>query len=205
MKRSIFVVLAFVFGVPASTLADDHPYQVSPYLLVAGGGDVKINSSSAFYDDITWGANASVGFGARFEVALSEYFTIGGLFEYAALQRTTFFGITPDKDKLMDFDLWVKGGARLELGPGELEVYGGVPFGLTAALVTNVGDDRDALPGYNLGLLGGARYWFDRVAIFTELGYRFHKVIDGSYGDTNIRVSYRISQIAWHLGGSVAF
>jgi hypothetical protein len=203
MLRYVAVVLALCV-VPASSRADDVEYQLSPYLLVAGAGDVKINSTAPSAID-TWGANASVGFGTRFEAALSRYITVGGLFEYAALQRVGFsvFG-APDKDKLMDFDVWVKGGTRLELGPGELEVYGGVPFGLTVS-VTTITDEREALPGYNLGLLGGARYWFDRFGVFTELGYRFHKVIDGSYNDTNVRVSYRISQLAWHLGGSVAF
>ena len=158
--------------------------------------------------------NASVGFGARFETPLTDFLAIGGLFEYAALQRAgvslPFVGtVTPDKDKLIDFDIWLKAGTRFEIGPGELEVYGGVPFGLTLG-VTSVSGERETYPGYNLGLLGGAQYWFGepgapRFGLFTELGYRFHKVIDRSLQGSDTRVSYRISQLRWHLGGSIAF
>jgi hypothetical protein len=208
MIRSVALATLALCLLPATSRADDVEYRVSPYLLVAGGGDVKTNFSNTS-DGVTTAANASVGFGARFEAAITEYIAVGALFEYAALQRAgaTFpivGTVTPDRDKLMDFDVWVKGGTRLDLGPGELEVYGGVPFGLTAAVVTFSGD-RETLPGYNLGLLAGAQYWFDRFGVFTELGYRFHKVFDRSVLGSDVQASYRISQLAWHLGGSVAF
>ena len=103
----------------------------------------------------------------------------------------------------IDFDIWLKGGTRFDVGPGALDVYAGVPFGLTVGVIPS-GDDRDAYAGYNLGILVGAQYWFDRFGIFTDLGYRFHKLIDRS-DDSGNRFSYRISQLAWHIGGSVAF
>lgn len=199
----LFVLILALCLIPSASRADDIELRVSPYLLVGGGGDVKFNST-AVSDAGSWGAGASVGFGTRFEAAITQYISIGGLFEFASLGldgvRIFGFALTPDRAKIMDFDVWVKGGTRFDLGPGELEVYGGIPFGLTVG-ITSFNDERETNPGYNLGLLGGAQYWFDRFGVFTELGYRFHKIIDGG----EVRQSSRLSQIVWHLGGSIAF
>ncbi|MDB4975041.1 MAG: hypothetical protein JWN48_3382, partial [Myxococcaceae bacterium] len=54
-----------------------------------------------------------------------------------------------------------------------LEVYGALPIGLTVAGVKGEVDGR---PGFNIGIVGGANYWFtSRIAINAELGWVFHK------------------------------
>lgn len=196
--------LGLALLLPTSRAAADD-LRLSPYFLVAGGGDVKLDSNRTS-EEFEYPANASVGFGVRFEAQVLEFLSIGGLFEYSALQlegvTLPIIGrIEPDKDKFVDFDLWIKGGTRFSLGPGDLEVYGGVPIGFTIGVIPG-GDDREAHPGLNLGILAGAQYFIDRFGVFTDLGYRFHKIFDRQDDE---RIGARISQLSWQLGGTIVF
>jgi hypothetical protein len=112
---------------------------------------------------VTQGLGPSPSGGIRVEVPVGRFFVFGGFFDFASLQaRSAPLGVGG----------WFKGRVVLDVGASVLELYVGVPIGLSVWIPPISGVDPEA--GATLGLLGGAQaHLSDTIALFVETGFRF--------------------------------
>ena len=140
---------------------------------LAVGGDAQVSANVG-----NIGGNASraldptIGLQAGADYVLGDYFSIGGE------TRLLWTKVDGAGDRTMLWDLDVKPRGRYAFHNLPLEVYGALPVGLTIA---NLPGNNDGKAGFNIGLLGGANYWFtSHIAVNAEVGWVFHR-----YGYTN--------------------
>jgi hypothetical protein len=128
---------------------------------LAVGGELQLSNYVSANLDPTVGLQ----FGADY--VLHDYFSIGG--------ETRFLWFKGDRDGDRDFlwDLDVKPRGRYAFHNIPLEVYGALPIGLTVA---GIKDPYNGGPGFNVGLLGGANWFFNQhLGVNAEIGWQFHK------------------------------
>lgn len=183
----------WVDNVPTSERQyDPNANRVMLYFLGEVGGEANVEVGG-FEGDAN--LDATLGFGTRFEAPISDFFAIGGGFEFFSLKVDDF-----DRDGDFGIDIYGVGKGRhvIEITPSiDLEVFGALLLGFTAFF----GEDGnyESAFGFNLGLLGGAALMIGRIGIMTELGLRHRHVygeLDGG-GDYDIRTR----QFAFHFGG----
>lgn len=185
--------------------AEDRHLRLGAHLALGMGGD-----ADEFIDTelgSTRGSDSldvSAGFGARAEIPIFDFVSIGGLFE-AFTSETNASGA--EREWAFDFDAFVRLRYVLELLAGELflEPYVLLPLGFTFAMLDDPdGDGDEAWPGWNTGVLAGVSVLSSaRIGGFLELGWRHHEVYTSVsnvpvFGDTEISVV--TNQFALNLG-----
>jgi hypothetical protein len=121
---------------------------------------------------------STLGFNIREDFPLARYVLIGPLFQFGAWRPDVPSG-APDRSYYVDIDLFVRGRIPIELESIGLEVWGGVPIGLSLSFL-----GADAYPplesfgfGWNVGVLfGGAIHFSKNFGMFTELGWLQHRM-----------------------------
>ncbi|MDB4987768.1 MAG: hypothetical protein JWN04_2946 [Myxococcaceae bacterium] len=146
------------------------PLRIYAGFYLAVGGDAQIANNNGYY---AYGRSQSlaptVGFQAGADYILHDYFSIGGETRFLWVKADS--NLVTDRDFLWDLDVKPRG--RYAFSNIPLEVYGALPIGLTVA---GIKGQPEGKPGFNVGLVGGANYWFtSRIAINAEVGWNFHK------------------------------
>jgi hypothetical protein len=157
------------------------------------GGSEELNGSS---EDMatTYGVNL------RADYPVARYLLIGPLFQFGAwrpdVEHSTY-------DYYTDIDLYLRGRVPIDQGSLGLQVWAGIPVGLTLSFL---GGDHAALFndagfGWNIGVLVGAAIHFTReFGLFTELGWMQHKMSHGSAVNGGEDGGFRLSQTNLNLG-----
>jgi hypothetical protein len=131
---------------------------------VAVGGN-RTEESPLFSRDLS--LDPTVGFQGGADYVIMDYFSIGGEMRFL----WTKVNGAGDRDFLWDIDVKPRGRYPFKKFP--LEVYGALPIGLTVAGIPNAPEGK---PGFNVGLVGGATWWFtSKMGVNAELGWVFHK------------------------------
>ena len=142
--------------------------QPGPLRLYAGfsialGGELKGEDADEGAD-----LDPTIGFptlGADY--VMHEYFSIGGE------MRFLFWKVDGADDRNLFWDIAVKPRGRYAFSNIPLEVYGALPIGLT---VPGLQDDAEGKIGWNIGLVGGANWFFnERMGVNAEIGWLFHQ------------------------------
>src|SRR5204862_8146259 len=80
----------------------------------------------------------------------------------------------------VDIDLYVRGRIPLELDPIGLELWGGIPIGLSLSFLGN-DQSRQPLASFGIGgnvgvLVGGALHFTRTFGMFAEIGWLQHRM-----------------------------
>ncbi|MDQ3034036.1 MAG: hypothetical protein M3Y87_16595 [Myxococcota bacterium] len=189
----------------AAQNAEDRHLRLGAHLALGMGGDADVFTDTEIGSGRgSESLDVSAGFGARAEVPILDFVSVGGLFE-AFTSETNASGA--EREWAFDFDAFVRLRYVLELVAGELflEPYVLLPLGFTFAMLDDPdGDGDEAWPGWNTGVLAGVSVFSSaRIGGFLELGWRHHEVYTGVsnvpvVGDTQI--SLVTNQFALNLG-----
>ena len=199
---ALFVAL-FVTFAPAAALAKPkqargasaNATRLTPYVGLSGAGRSSIRG---------WGADHYAGrlggqTGARIEAPLARYFSLGGMAEFGG----TSVRYADRAELYLDFSLWAKGRYVFDFKPFDLEIYGGMPLGMSLGFVDfDRGYGREFGPGLNSGFLMGAQFLFKKGGFFTDLGPRFRRTW---HRDGGADWSYGGVRFAWNFGGVLYF
>ena len=194
--------LVLALFTPAAALAQAAPNdpRVAAYLALglAGDADYTIGDFS--------GSNSldpTVGFGVRGELALHDYFVVGGSFELLTFE---WDASGAEREEVFNFDVLLRARYALELSNTMwIEPYVALPVGLTLAVIP--GGNDDVWPGFNIGALAGAYLVLGELplAFFFELGWRHHQVFNEGTGLLGGDVDLKIvtNQFAMQLGAAL--
>jgi hypothetical protein len=134
---------------------------------VAVGGDMQVESEQFPLGEIEADLDPTIGLQFGADYVLHRYFSIGGE------MRFNWVGYDGGGDRIFLWDLAVKPRGRYAFDNIPLELYGALPLGLTVA---GFDGEPEGTAGFNIGLVGGANYWFTKnMAINAEIGWVFHK------------------------------
>ena len=178
-----------VLSLSSTALADkprEAPRIAAHFALgLAGGTQFTSPGNPGLRGDL----DATVGIGARFELPVLSFLSVGGFLEWRAAQRDP----SPGRDHLFDFDGLIKGRHVIAIGGSlDLEISAGVPVGLTLATMEGL---DGAFVGVNFGFLGGGALFInDRVGALVEVGLRYHRIYNDPY-------SFGFLQFAMNVGG----
>ena len=211
-----------IVAVVSETQAQEHEQRaaISAYGLVglAGEVDTTITTTAGGRSTSADGEtdlNPTLGFGLRAEFpALLPWLVVGALVEFGwiAPDAVAWLMMAGDDERYLavDLDGWIKGRHVIELGDLALELYVGVPLGLTIGEEYN--EALDAGFGFNLGVLAGAQLLLlDRLlGVFVDAGWRFHQVfysetVTTLVGQTDISQRVSWHQFAVNFGASLGF
>jgi len=140
-------------------------------LRVYGGFSVAVGGNrteeSPILGELDLSLDPTVGFQGGADYVIMDYFSIGGEMRFL-WSKVNGAG---DRDFLWDIDVKPRGRYPFKKIP--LEVYGALPIGLTVPAISN---EPEGKPGFNVGLVGGATWWFtSKMGLNAELGWVFHK------------------------------
>jgi hypothetical protein len=132
-------------------------------------GGQALQSTPAGDTSVSLGPAPTVG--VRLEIPLGQALALGGFLDYASVQsRDAPRGA--ERLALVGAGLWLKLRMLLELQLSLIELYAGVPIGVSVWVPTSPGFDPQV--GLALGFVGGAQaHITDAVALFLEAGFRF--------------------------------
>lgn len=122
--------------------------------------------------------DTTLGFNIREDIPLVRYLLIGPLFQFGAW-RADSPGPAPSRSYYVDVDLFVRGRIPIELEPIGLELWGGVPIGLSLSFLgSGAYDPLESFGvGWNVGVLfGGAVHFTKNFGLFTEIGWLQHRM-----------------------------
>jgi hypothetical protein len=122
--------------------------------------------------------DTTLGFNIREDIPLFRYVLIGPLFQFGAW-RADSSGPSPSRSYYVDVDLFVRGRIPVELQSIGLELWGGVPIGLSLSFLgSGAYDTLDGFGvGWNVGVLfGGAVHFTKNFGMFTEVGWLQHRM-----------------------------
>lgn len=200
---ALAIALAVAAPSAARAEAEDVGHlRLSAYLAlhVAGEADYNVGNASGSAD-----LDPTVGFGARGEVPLHDYFVIGGFFELLTFEADTAFD--DEREAVMNFDLWARARYVFEVSRDvAVEPYLGVPFGLSLAVLNHPSGGDQVWAGFNIGVLAGALLRLGAFGAFFELGWRHHQVFweqETAFGDIDWKLV--TNQMALHFGASYTF
>jgi hypothetical protein len=170
--------------------------RITPYVGVAGAGRASVRSPGWR----TEGYNMRGGghLGTRLEFPIMEFFSLGGMAEFGG----TSIRRARRSDLHLDLSFWAKGRYVIDLKPFDLEVYAGIPIGMSFAFVDWNDPAREFGPGFNSGFMFGAQFLFKNGGFFTDMGPRFRR---SWYDDFDGRWSYGTRQFNMNFGGVLYF
>lgn len=150
--------------------------------------------------DTTYGANL------RSDIPVAGYLLLGPWFQFAAHRADR--SPKPDRDFLVDVDFYLRGRLPVELDRVALQLWAGVPVGLSLSFLGETSASNGGNPnrlsgfgvGWNIGLLaGGAVHFTKKFGMFVEGGWLRHRV-GHAYEDREGDVSLVLSQTSVNLG-----
>lgn len=201
----IAAVVTLVPAIASAQVDDEGHFRLAAYLALGFGGDLDWNADSA---SDSASLDATIGFGARGELPIHDYFVVGGLFELLTIEAEGYFD--NERESVFDIDVWAKARYPIEISNNlVLEPYVGIPFGLTLAVLNDLDGSGDSVwPGFNTGVLAGAMMIFDgHFGGFVEIGWRHHQAFHEEnvpfFGDTSFKGV--TNQFALHLGAAYQF
>jgi hypothetical protein len=156
------------------------------------GGSVERSGVSRDLD-------ATLGFNLRADIPVFRYMLIGPLLNFGAW-RPDVSGAS--RNYYLDVDVFVRGRIPIQLDKIGLQVWAGIPIGLTLDFLSN--QEGANLEGFGLGwnfgvMFGGAIHFTRRFGMFTEIGWLQHKMShDASSGPGS--AAFRLSQGVWNIG-----
>lgn len=113
----------------------------------------------------------TAGLQAGADWVMGEYVSIGGE------MRFLWWKPSFQSDRNFFWDIVLKPRGRYAFGNIPLELYGALPIGLT---VPGLANDIEGKIGWNIGLVGGANYFFtEHMGINAEVGWLFHQYTFG--------------------------
>ena len=160
------------------------------------GGRLERSAGTTLRSDVdtTYGANL------RSDIPVARYLLLGPLFQFAAYRADV--SPKPDRDYVVDIDLYVRGRLPLELDKLGVQFWAGVPLGLTLSFLGDTtaasgGAATDRLSGFgvgwNIGLLIGAAIHFTKeFGMFVEAGWVQHRMkhdFENRAGDTRFELA----------------
>ncbi len=160
------------------------------------GPDASVRSEL----DTTYGVNL------RSDVPVARYLLLGPLFQFGAYRVDR--SPKPSRDYYVDIDLYVRGRLPIEVDKLALQLWAGMPIGLTLGFLgaTTAGESGDprALSGFGVGwnvgfLVGGAIHFSKKFGMFAEAGWVAHRT-SHAYENRDGDVSIRLSQTNVNLG-----
>ena len=157
-----------------------------------GGG---VDEGGVEYDvATTYGGNL------RADIPVARYVLIGPLFQIGAW-RPDPPGAAPSRDYYFDLDLFFRGRIPIAVKPSGMQIWGGVPVGLTLSFL---GSDRRTLDGFGVGwnigiLIGGAIHFSKAFGMFAEVGWLQHRMSHEREIGTG-DVDFRLAQGVFNLG-----
>jgi len=148
----------------------------------------------------------TLGANLRTDIPVVRYLLLGPLVQFGAW-RPDVPGDSPTRDYYFDIDLFVRGRIPVELDSIGLQLWGGVPIGLTLSLLGS--DSSRTLDsfgvGWNVGLLfGGAVHFSKKFGMFVEAGWMQHRMsharIEGE-GSVGTRIAQGNVNFGFVFGG----
>ena len=183
--------------------AQDAPdrLRLGAHLALAFGGDADTQigdgSGSASLDP-------TIGGGARAELAIHDYVSVGGMFEVLTFEQDA---AGAEREAVFNFDGIARARYVIEVSDGALwiEPYLALPFGLTLAVLDDPdGSGDEVWPGFNIGALAGAYLVTNaNVAFFLEMGWRHHQVFsEAQIIGFDVDLKIVTNQFAMQLGAT---
>jgi hypothetical protein len=172
---------------PRRALSEPGPLRVYGGFSVAVGGDWQGESEGRFGFDreYAYDLDPTLGLQGGVEYVVMDYFSIGGE------MRFLFPKVDGESDRHFLWDISVKPKGRYAFDNMPLEVYGAFPLGLT---VPGIDGPAEGTVGFNLGLVGGATWWFnENMGVNAELGWVFHK-FGVEYDDDDSEIDVKMNQ-----------
>ncbi|MBN1606409.1 MAG: hypothetical protein JW940_07230 [Polyangiaceae bacterium] len=163
------------------------------HLGLGGSGDVNGGSQDLA---TTYGVN----FRADYPVA--RYLLLGPMFQFGAWREDTE-NPTPTRDYYTDLDFYLRGRVPIELGSMGVQLWAGIPVGLTLSILGSDPADvySDVALGWNIGvLLGGALHFTKKFGLFLELGWMQHKMSHSSKTTGVGDADFKLSQTKLNVG-----
>jgi hypothetical protein len=150
--------------------------------------------------------DTSYGVNVRSDLPVLRYLVLGPLFQVGAyrLDREP----KPNRDYYADVDLFVRGRLPIEFDRLALQLWAGVPIGLTLSFLgsTSAGaaGTSNELSGFgvgwNFGILAGGAVHFSKVfGMFVEMGWQSHRM-SHDFANRSGDVSLKVSQTIINLG-----
>ncbi|HEX4340076.1 MAG TPA: hypothetical protein VH062_29415 [Polyangiaceae bacterium] len=156
------------------------------------GGSVKRSGVNRDLD-------TTLGFNLRGDIPVFRYMVIGPLLNFGAW-RPDVSGAS--RNYYLDVDVFLRGRIPIQLDKIGLQLWAGVPIGLTLDFLSDQeGTNLDGFGlGWNFGVMfGGAIHFTNRFGMFTEIGWLQHRFThDASSGSGS--TDFRVSQGVWNIG-----
>jgi len=158
------------------------------------GGSVERNGTSRDLD-------TTLGFNIRADIPVYRYLLIGPFLNFGAW-RPDVAGSSPSRNYYLDVDVFVRGRIPIELDTIGLQLWAGIPVGLTLDFLGNT--EGAALDGFGLGwnigvIFGVAIHFTNRFGMFTEIGWMQHKMSHDASSRPG-SADFRLSQGVWNIG-----
>jgi hypothetical protein len=144
----------------------------------------------------------TLGFNIRADIPVVKYILVGPLVQFGAWRPEAQGGSAPSRNYYVDIDLYLRGRIPIDVDTLGVQVWAGVPIGLTLSFLGN--DEGAGLDGFGVGwnvgvMFGGAVHFSNKFGIFTELGWLQHKMShDRSPGSGS--VDLKTSQGVFNIG-----
>jgi hypothetical protein len=142
---------------------------------------------------------STYGFNLRGDVPIERFLVVGPLIQFGSWRPDA--SPAPSRSYYIDADLYIRARLPISLGSTNLQLWLGVPVGLTFDILgSGMANVSGAGLGWNIGVLGGgAVHLTPKLGLFAELGWVQHKVTHD--GDANLYL--RLAQ--WTLNVGFAF
>lgn len=134
------------------------------------GGTVEVDGAE---NDL----GTTLGFSLRSDVPVARYLLVGPLFQFGAWHPDT--GGDPTDNYYGDLSLFLRGRIPLEPGALGVQLWGGLPIGLTLHFLGSdaARTQKDVGIGWNVGaLFGGAVHFNRQLGMFAEVGFMQHRM-----------------------------
>jgi len=149
----------------------------------------------------------TLGFNIRTDFPVVKYLLIGPLVQFGAWRPEALPGVSsPSRNYYVDIDLYVRGRVPIDIDTVGVQVWAGVPIGLTLSFLGN--DVGANLEGFGIGwdvgvMFGGAVHFNNKFGMFTELGWLQHKMSHdrtGARGSEDLKISQGVFNIGFIFG-----
>lgn len=133
-----------------------------------------------------------------------------GIFAFGLMTEFRGYGNEQYSDRDFAFDISPFLGLRIPIlsnGTNVVRLRATIPFGFTVLKPNSEAWGEDAYLGFNTGMLGGVEVSFGNFGIFTDVGFRYHRV----YANNNIALvgevdaSLSWAQLSLNAGVQLAF
>jgi hypothetical protein len=200
MTRLLFALL-WLPSIASAQVDDEGHLRFGGYFALGVAGDADLNIDSNLIDlEGSADLDPTVGFGVRVEMPIHDFFAVGGLFELLTFEADDTSFSNSEREAVFDIDAWAKVRYAFSINADlVLEAYGGVPFGLSLAVLNDPdGSGDETFVGFNAGVLGGAMLVFQQhMSGFLELGWRHHQVF---YDESDVGYKVVTNQFQMHFG-----